>query len=214
MRIILIGPPGSGKGSQANFISKQYDIPQISTGNMLRFITRKKTKIGEKIKKIITKGKLVNDDLVIKLIKNRLTKKDCKNGFLLDGFPRTIQQAIEIKKIGILIDYVLDLEVPDKIIFERLSGRQIHIPSGRIYHTKFNPSKIKNRDDITFEKLSIRNDDQKETIKKRLQEYHKISKLLSNFYKKEMILKNIKYIKLNGTKKIIEINKEIKNILS
>lgn len=213
MRIILIGAPGSGKGSQACFISRKYKIPQISTGNILRSITKKKTKIGKKIKKIIKKGNLVNDFLVTNIIKDRLNEKDCKNGFLLDGFPRTIQQAIEIKKNNISIDYVLELEVPDQIIFERISGRRIHIPSGRIYHTKFNPSKIKNKDDITLEKLSIRNDDQSEVIKKRLIEYHKVSKILSKFYKNEMILKKLKYFKINGEKKIIEVNEEIKKIL-
>lgn len=213
LRIILIGPPGSGKGTQSQFISGKYNIPQISTGNILRSEIYSKTPTGKKIKKLIDTGKLINDNIIINLIKKILNKKKYKNNFLLDGFPRTMEQAICMKNYKIFVNYVLEFKLCEKLIFERLSGRRIHIPSGRIYNINYNPSKIVNKDDITNEKLSIRQDDTEKIIKNRLNEYYKLTKPLLSFYKDESIKGNIKYFQLNCEKNPKDISKEIEKIL-
>lgn len=213
MKIIIIGPPGSGKGSQSYFIQKRYNIHKISTGDLIRYIIKKNTKFGIKLDKIIKNGNLINDKFIINLLKKEIIKKKYEKNFLLEGFPRTISQALELKKIGILIDYVLDFEISDKIVFERILGRRIHIPSGRIYHIKFNPPKFKNKDDITSEKLVIRKDDKEKTISKRLIEYHKNMQSIRKFYQNEMKIGNLIYFKINAEKKIDELKKEIKKLL-
>ncbi|MGP1958593.1 MAG: adenylate kinase, partial [Arsenophonus sp. NC-CH8-MAG3] len=185
MRIILLGAPGTGKGTQAEFIMARYGIPQISTGNMLRTTVETSTELGLKIKKLMDNGKLVTNELVIALVKQRIAQNDCRNGFLLDGFPRTIKQAEAMKNVGIAVDYVLEFNVPDKIILERIVGRRVHAPSGRVYHVKFSPPKVANRDDITGEELSIRQDDQEDTICKRLVEYHNLTEPLIPYYRQE-----------------------------
>ncbi|MFN6885020.1 adenylate kinase, partial [Proteus mirabilis] len=168
MRIILLGAPGAGKGTQAQFIKENYGIPQISTGDMLRAAVSAGTELGLKAKALMDNGQLVTDELVIALVKERIKQDDCRNGFLLDGFPRTIPQADAMKEAGINVDFVLEFAVPDEIIVERIVGRRVHAPSGRVYHIKFNPPKVENRDDVTGEELTTRKDDQEETVRKRL----------------------------------------------
>ncbi|CUR53481.1 Adenylate kinase [Serratia symbiotica] len=214
MNIILLGAPGSGKGTQADFITKKYGIPKISSGEILRSIINSGSNLGNKIKKIINIGKLVNDKLILNFIKDRILKKDCKNGFLLDGFPRTIFQAKAIKEIGINIDYVLEFKISDALVMNRIIGRRIHIPSGRIYHIKFNPPKIINKDDITGENLSIRQDDQEITIQKRLFEYHQRTIPLIFYYRQEAKINNIKYHKIDATCKINDINSMLSMIIN
>ncbi|WP_367680575.1 adenylate kinase [Candidatus Fukatsuia anoeciicola] len=214
MRIILLGAPGTGKGTQAQFIIKEYGIVQISTGDMLRAAVKISSQLGLQVKKNINEGKLVTDKLVIALVKERIKQDDCRDGFLLDGFPRTLLQANAIKVIGIKINYVLEFTAPDKIIIERITGRRVHIASGRIYHIKYNPPKIKDRDDITGEQLSIRKDDQEETVRKRLVEYYQQTKPLLSYYHQEANQGNIYYYKLDSNRKISEINSELTMILS
>ncbi|MGP1930305.1 MAG: adenylate kinase [Arsenophonus sp. ET-YP4-MAG3] len=214
MRIILFGAPGSGKGTLAQFIMEKYGIPQISTGNMLRIKIKECTKWRIKAKKLMDTGKLVTDELVIILVKERIMHDDCQNGFLLDGFPRTISQINIIENTNISIDYILEFYVPDEIVIERIIGRRVHIPSGRVYHIKFNPPKIENIDDITGEELNIRKDDQEEIIRKRLVEYHNLTKPLIDYYRKKTATFHTKYFKLDGNRKVSEITKELVKILS
>jgi adenylate kinase len=213
MRILLLGAPGTGKGTQAKFIKKKYKIPQISTGDMLRENIYTKNKIGEDIRKIINKGNLVSDEIVCNLIHDRIQKKDCKNGFILDGFPRTLEQCFYLSKNKIQIDYVLELILPYESILERISGRRIHIPSGRVYHVKFNPPKIKDQDDITKEPLITREDDQKESIKKRLEEYKKITYPLIQYYLNEKKINGLKFFQINTINSVLLIKKKIEEIL-
>ncbi|MFS1537568.1 MAG: adenylate kinase [Candidatus Phlomobacter fragariae] len=213
MRIILLGAPGAGKGTQAQFIMEKYGIPQISTGDMLRAAVKAGTELGLKAKELMDTGKLVTDELVIVLVKERIAKDDCRNGFLLDGFPRTIRQADAMKNAGIVVDYVLEFDVPDEIIVERIVGRRVHMSSGRIYHIKFNPPKIANRDDVTGEELSIRKDDQEETVRKRLVEYHQLTESLIVYYRQEAAAGHAEYFKLDGIRKVIEVSEELVKIL-
>lgn len=209
MRVILLGAPGAGKGTQAYFIMKKYGIPQISTGDMLRAALIDGSKIGKQVKAIMDIGKLVTDDLVIALVKERIKKDDCHKCFLLDGFPRTITQANAMKKAGIHVDYVLLFDVPDTLIIDRITGRRVHAPSGRIYHVKFNPPKKEGRDDITGEPLTIRNDSQELTIRMRLAEYHRQTAPLINHYRKEANDGEICYFTIDGTRKVAEISKQL-----
>ena len=172
MRLILLGAPGAGKGTQANFIKEKYNIPQISTGDMLRAAIKAGTELGLAAKKVMDAGQLVSDDIIIGLVKERLKEADCANGYLFDGFPRTIAQADAMKDSGVKIDYVLEIDVPDELIVERMSGRRSHPASGRVYHVKFNPPKVEGKDDVTGEPLVQRDDDTEETVKKRLAVYH------------------------------------------
>ncbi|MGP1924883.1 MAG: adenylate kinase [Arsenophonus sp. NEOnobi-MAG3] len=213
MRIILLGAPGTGKGTQAQFIMEKYSIPQISIGDMLRATLKADTELSLKAKELMDNGKLVTDELVIALVKQRIAQDDCRNGFLLDGFPRTIPQADAMKNAGISVDYALEFDVPDEIIVERIVGRRVHTPSGRIYHVKFKPPKIANKDDVTGEKLTIRKDDQEDTLRKRLVEYHHLTKPLIAYYHQEATSGHTKYFKLNGTRKVIEVSEELANIL-
>ena len=182
MRLILLGAPGAGKGTQANFIKEKYNIPQISTGDMLRAAIKAGTELGMAAKKVMDAGGLVSDDIMIGLVKNRLHDADCANGYLFDGFPRTIAQADAMKEAGIHVDYVLEIDVPDESIVERMSGRRSHPASGRVYHIKFNPPKVDGVDDITGEPLVQRDDDKPETVMKRLSVYHNQTEVLLGYY--------------------------------
>ena len=182
MKMILLGAPGAGKGTQANYIKDKYNIPQISTGDMLRAAVKAGTPLGVEAKKIMDAGGLVSDDIIMGLIKERLTQADCANGYLFDGFPRTIPQAETMKKLGINVDYVVEVDVPDAEIVKRMSGRRVHLASGRTYHVVFNPPRIAGKDDLTDEDLIQRADDSEETVLKRLEVYHSQTKPLVNFY--------------------------------
>jgi adenylate kinase len=184
MRLILLGAPGAGKGTQANFIKEKYNIPQISTGDMLRAAIKAGTPLGIEAKKVMDAGGLVSDDIMIGLVKERLKEADTANGYLFDGFPRTIAQADAMKDNGINIDYVLEIDVPDEQIVERMSGRRSHPASGRVYHTRFNPPKVEGIDDVTGEPLVQRDDDKAETVQKRLGVYHDQTEVLLGYYNK------------------------------
>jgi adenylate kinase len=184
MRLILLGAPGAGKGTQANFIKEKYNIPQISTGDMLRAAIKAGTDLGMAAKKVMDTGGLVSDDIMIGLVKDRLQASDCANGYLFDGFPRTIAQADAMKDAGINVDYVLEIDVPDESIVERMSGRRSHPGSGRVYHIKFNPPKVDNLDDVTGEPLIQRDDDKAETVMNRLAVYHAQTEVLLGYYNK------------------------------
>ncbi|TWI65214.1 adenylate kinase [Pseudoduganella lurida] len=182
MRLILLGAPGAGKGTQANFIKEKYNIPQISTGDMLRAAIKAGSELGLAAKKVMDAGQLVSDDIIIGLVKSRLKDADCANGYLFDGFPRTIAQADAMKEAGVKIDYVLEIAVPDEQIIERLDGRRCHPGSGRVYHVKYNPPKVEGLDDVTGEPLVQRDDDKAETVKKRLDVYHNQTEVLLGYY--------------------------------
>ncbi|APG50858.1 TPA: adenylate kinase [Providencia stuartii] len=213
MRIILLGAPGAGKGTQAQFIMEKFGVPQISTGDMLRAAVKAGSELGLKAKELMDNGKLVTDELVIALVKERIKQDDCRNGFLLDGFPRTIPQADAMKEAGINVDFVLEFDVPDEIIVERIIGRRVHAPSGRVYHVTFNPPKVENKDDVTGEELTIRKDDQEDTVRKRLVEYHDLTAPLVAYYQKEADAGNTKYFKIDGTRKVTEVSEELAKIL-
>jgi len=182
MRLILLGGPGAGKGTQANYIKEKYGIPQISTGDMLRAQIKAGTELGMKAKAIMDAGGLVSDDIIIGMVKARLTEADCKNGYLFDGFPRTIPQAEAMKAAGVPIDFVVEIDVADEEIVKRMSGRRVHVASGRTYHVKFNPPKVAGKDDLTGEALIQRDDDKEETVKKRLDIYHAQTEPLVQYY--------------------------------
>ncbi|WP_332815217.1 adenylate kinase [Ramlibacter sp.] len=182
MRLILLGAPGAGKGTQATFICQKYGIPQISTGDMLRAAVKAGTPLGLAAKQVMDSGGLVGDDIIIGLVKERLTQPDCARGFLFDGFPRTIPQAEALKQAGVKLDYVLEIDVPFDAIVERMSGRRSHVASGRTYHVKFNPPKVAGVDDVTGEPLVQRDDDREETVMKRLQVYASQTRPLVDYY--------------------------------
>jgi adenylate kinase len=184
MRLILLGAPGAGKGTQAAFLCKKYGIPQVSTGDMLRAAVKAGTPLGVAAKKVMDAGQLVSDDIIIGLVKERIAQPDCANGFLFDGFPRTIAQADAMKDAGVKLDAVLEIDVPDEAIIERMSGRLFHVASGRSYHTKFNPPKVAGKDDVTGEPLIQRDDDKEATVRKRLDVYHAQTKPLVAYYAK------------------------------
>ncbi|MCX7891867.1 MAG: adenylate kinase [Burkholderiales bacterium] len=182
MRLILLGPPGAGKGTQAAFITERFGIPQISTGDMLRAAVKAGTPLGLAAKKVMDAGSLVSDDIIIGLVQERLKQPDCARGYLFDGFPRTIPQADAMKAAGVAIDYVLEIDVPDEAIIERMSGRRVHVASGRTYHVKFNPPKVPGKDDLTGEDLIQRDDDREQTVRKRLEVYHAQTQALVDYY--------------------------------
>ncbi len=212
MRVILLGPPGAGKGTQANFIKEKFGIPQISTGDMLRAAVKAGTELGVAAKKIMDAGGLVSDEIIIGLVKDRITEADCVNGFLFDGFPRTIAQADALKDAGVAIDYVVEIDVADGEIIKRMSGRRVHMASGRTYHMVFNPPKVAGRDDETGEELIQRDDDKEETVKKRLDVYHAQTKPLVKYYSdwtESGVSGAPAYVKIAGTGKVDEIRDAI-----
>lgn len=217
MKFVLLGPPGAGKGTQANFIKEKFNIPQISTGDMLRAAVQAGTALGREAKKVMDQGGLVQDELIIALVKERISAEDCQKGFLFDGFPRTIPQAEALKAAGIYLDFVIQIDVPDELIIERMSGRRIHPGSGRTYHTRFNPPQVAGKDDVTHEPLIQREDDKEETVKKRLHTYHEQTEPLVSYYAAlaQSQEKNVpKYFKINGVGSVESIKTQILNALS
>jgi len=208
MRLILLGAPGAGKGTQATFICEKYGIPQISTGDMLRVAVKAGSPMGLAAKKVMDSGTLVSDDIIIELVKERIAQPDCVNGFLFDGFPRTIPQADALKAAGVKLDFVLELDVPFEAIVERMSGRRSHPASGRTYHVKYNPPKVADIDDVTGEALIQRGDDKEETVKKRLEIYSAQTRPLVNYYRswaKADAAAAPSYRTINGTGSVDEI---------
>lgn len=212
MRLILLGGPGAGKGTQANYIKEKYHIPQISTGDMLRAAVKAGTELGKKAKAVMDAGGLVPDEVIIGLVKERIKQADCQKGFLFDGFPRTIPQADAMKAAGVQIDAVVDVDVPDEEIIKRMSGRRVHLASGRTYHLIFNPPKVAGTDDATGEPLIQRDDDKEETVKKRLEVYHNQTEPLIGYYKKWEASGDKAaptYIRIHGIGKVEEIRDKI-----
>lgn len=210
MKIILLGAPGAGKGTQAQFLTKAFDIPQISTGDMLRAAIKAGTELGTLAKSFMDSGKLVTDEIIIGLVKERIAQEDCKNGFLLDGFPRTVPQADALKEAGVAIDAVIEIDVADSVIVERMSGRRAHLASGRTYHIVYNPPKVEGKDDETGEDLVQRDDDKAEVVLDRLRIYHEQTSPLVNYYKGVSASDtSVKYITIDGTQKIDVVEKEI-----
>ncbi|MDR9830838.1 adenylate kinase [Vibrio sp. FNV 38] len=214
MRIILLGAPGAGKGTQANFIMEKYGVPQISTGDMLRAAIKAGTELGKQAKAVIDAGQLVSDEIILGLIKERIAQDDCEKGFLLDGFPRTIPQADGLKEMGVDVDYVIEFDVADSVIVERMAGRRAHLASGRTYHVVYNPPKVEGKDDLTGEELVVRNDDKEETVRARLGVYHEQTAPLIEYYGKEAQAGNTKYLKFDGTKQVAEVSAELEKALS
>ncbi len=210
MRIILLGAPGAGKGTQAQFLTKEYNIPQISTGDMLRAAIKAGTEMGKLAKEAMDAGKLVTDEIIIGLVKDRIAQDDCKNGYLLDGFPRTLPQADAVTNAGIEIDAVIEIDVPDEEIVKRMSGRRAHLSSGRTYHIVYNPPKVEGKDDITGEDLVQRDDDKEDVVLDRLKVYHEQTEPLIGYYKEQAAKNNkIKYIRVDGTADIKDVEKAI-----
>jgi adenylate kinase len=212
MRVILLGGPGAGKGTQANFIKERYNIPQISTGDMLRAAVKAGTPLGVEAKKVMDAGGLVSDDIILGLIDERLKEDDCQNGYLFDGFPRTLAQADALKDKGIAIDAVVEIDVDDNEIIKRMSGRRVHLASGRTYHVVFNPPKVEGKDDETGEDLIQRDDDQEQTVRARLDVYHKQTEPLIHYYSKWAQQGGDgapKYVRINGNGKVDAIRDSI-----
>ena len=213
MRIILLGAPGAGKGTQAQFLMDKYGIPQISTGDMLRSAINEGTALGLEAKKVMDAGQLVSDDIIIGLVKERVAKSDCEKGFLLDGFPRTIPQADAMKENNIFVDHVIEFDVADEVIVERMSGRRVHPQSGRVYHTVYNPPKADGKDDITGEDLIVRDDDAEETVRKRLGIYHDQTKPLIDYYQSMAKSNDTQYHKIDGMQAVEIISYQLADLL-
>ncbi|MES2352942.1 MAG: adenylate kinase [Pseudomonadota bacterium] len=212
MRLMLLGGPGAGKGTQATYIKEKFGIPQISTGDMLRAAVKAGSPLGIAAKQVMDAGKLVSDDIIIGLVKERIKEPDCAKGFLFDGFPRTIPQADAMKSAGVNLDYVVEIAVDDSEIIERMSGRRLHLPSGRTYHVKFNPPKVPGKDDVTGEELVQREDDKEETVKKRLDVYHVQTEPLLAYYSNWATTGEAnapKYVRVLGVGKVDEIRDRI-----
>ena len=215
MRVILLGAPGAGKGTQAQFITSKYAIPQISTGDMLRAAVKAGSPLGALVKEVMATGGLVTDDIIIALVKERIEQPDCAKGFLLDGFPRTIPQAEAMEEAGIAIDVVVEIGVEDEEIVKRLSGRRVHADSGRIYHVINNPPKVAGVDDVTGEALIQRDDDQEETVRKRLKVYHEQTEPLVNFYQQlEEKAHGVKVVRLNGQDNVDVVRQQIASLMN
>ncbi len=217
MRLILLGAPGAGKGTQAKFICEKFSIPQISTGDMLRAAVKAGTPLGLAAKKVMDSGALVSDDIIIGLVKERLTQPDCKNGYLFDGFPRTIPQAEAMKDAGVALDYVLEIHVDDSVILDRMIGRRVHVASGRTYHIVHNPPKVAGIDDVTGEELIQRKDDEEETVKFRLKVYHDQTEVLLGYYgdlAKAGKPGAPKYVKVEGVGSVDAITSKVMAALS
>ncbi len=213
MKIMLLGAPGSGKGTQAQFICEKYQIPQISTGDMLRAAVKAGTPLGKQAKAIMDAGELVPDDIILNLIQERILQPDCEKGFLLDGFPRTIAQAEGLEKMGVTLDYVIEIDVPDEAIIQRLSGRRVHPGSGRVYHLLYNPPKEDCKDDLTGEPLIQRDDDREETVRKRLAVYHQQTAPLIEYYRQKAEKGIVKFHSISGLGSVEEIRERIFSIL-
>ncbi|MEJ5358810.1 MAG: adenylate kinase [Desulfobacterales bacterium] len=212
MRLILLGGPGAGKGTQANFIKERYRIPQISTGDMLRAAVKAGTDLGKKAKGFMDAGQLVPDEVIIGLVEERIREADCREGFLFDGFPRTIPQADALKAAGVRLDAVVDIDVPDEEIIRRMSGRRVHLASGRTYHVLFNPPKVEGKDDVTGEPLIQRDDDKEETVRKRLEVYHSQTEPLIGYYRRWEASGDPqapRYVRVHGIGKVEEIRDRI-----
>ncbi len=214
MRLILLGAPGAGKGTQAKFIVEEFGVPQISTGDMLRAAVKAGSPLGLKVKDIMASGGLVPDEIIIDIVKERITQDDCKNGFLFDGFPRTIPQAEALEASGVEIEHVLDIHVEDDEIVKRLSGRRVHESSGRVYHTVYNPPKEEGLDDETGEPLIQREDDKEDTVRKRLSVYHEQTEPLVDFYRQLAADKgNVKYTRVDGVGALDDIKQNVLDAL-
>ncbi|WP_348729554.1 adenylate kinase [Rheinheimera texasensis] len=213
MRIILLGAPGAGKGTQAQFLMNKYGIPQISTGDMLRAAIKEGTAMGLAAKQVMDAGQLVSDEIIIGLVKERIAKPDCAKGFLLDGFPRTIPQADAMKDNGVLVDHVIEFDVPDDVIVERMSGRRVHPASGRVYHVSYNPPKVAGKDDVSGEDLVIRDDDKEETVRKRLGVYHEQTEPLVGYYRNQAEQGLTQYHHLDGTQAVDAVSKILSELL-
>ena len=213
MRIILLGAPGAGKGTQAQFLMEQFNIPQISTGDMLRAAIKEGTETGLAAKKVMDEGKLVSDDIIIALVKERIAKPDCTNGFLLDGFPRTIPQAEAMVDNNVDVDHVLEFDVPDEVIVDRMGGRRVHPGSGRVYHVVYNPPKTEGKDDVTGEDLIIRDDDQADTVRKRLAVYHEQTRPLVDFYQDRAAKEHNSFHKIDGTQAVEAVSESLGQLL-
>lgn len=212
MRVILLGGPGAGKGTQANYIKEAFSIPQISTGDMLRAHVKTGSALGVAAKKIMDQGGLVSDDIIMGMVKERITEDDCANGYLFDGFPRTIPQAEALKAAGIVVDAVVEIDVPDEEIIKRMGGRRVHLASGRTYHVVFNPPQVEGKDDQTGEELIQRDDDREETVKARLQVYHDQTEPLVSFYTRYSESNEAdapRYLKIDGVGGVEDIRDQI-----
>ena len=209
MKIILLGPPGAGKGTQAEIICKNFSIPHISTGDMLREAIANETATGKLAKEIMDAGNLVSDDVIISLVKDRIKEEDCKNGFLFDGFPRTIPQADALENQEIFVNVVLELTLKDELIINRMSGRRVHQPSGRSYHLEFNPPEKDGLDDVTGEPLIQRDDDKPETVKNRLEVYWEQTNPLIVYYRSKSVQTDLKYIEIDGSKTMEKVSYQI-----
>lgn len=213
MRIILLGAPGAGKGTQAQFLMDEFNIPQISTGDMLRAAIREQTALGLEVKKVMDSGQLVSDELIMGLVKERVAQPDCSQGYLLDGVPRTLGQADAMERLGINIDHVIEFDVDNEAIVERMSGRRVHANSGRVYHTVYNPPKIAGKDDVTGEDLMIRPDDQEATVRERLDVYHKQTQPLVSYYQERAAALGLQYHKIDGTLAVQEVSQTLVKFL-
>lgn len=213
MRLILLGPPGAGKGTQAAFVCRKLVIPQISTGEMLRCAIAAGTPLGRQVHRVMDTGELVPDDTIVDLVKQRIRADDCKNGFLFDGFPRTIPQAEALAEASIAIDHVLEIRVPDDIVVMRISGRRVHEASGRTYHVRFAPPRVQNTDDQTGDALIQRDDDQEDTVRERLRVYRQQTQPLVGFYRSLAAAGEIEFSAIDGTATVVEIEREVSRVL-
>lgn len=214
MKLILLGPPGAGKGTQAHFITEQFKIKQISTGDMLRAAIAAGSELGKQAQSLINAGKFVGDDLIVNLVTARIAAPDCANGFLFDGFPRTLAQAEAVQKAGVKIDAVIEMAVPDADIVQRLSGRFIHPASGRTYHVKHHPPRVAGKDDLTGEDLIQRPDDHEDVIRERLKAYHKMTEVLKDYYQKLGKKSGVHYLAVDGSQPIDAVKKEVLTALA
>jgi adenylate kinase len=209
MRIVLLGPPGAGKGTQAKFICETFGIPQISTGDMLRAAVSAGSELGNRVKAVMDSGALVSDDIIIELVKERIAAADCSSGFLFDGFPRTIPQAKALDEANVILDYVVEITVPDEEIVKRMSGRRVHPQSGRVYHIAFNPPRDQGKDDVTGEPLIQRDDDREETVRERLDVYHRQTHPLVEFYQRKSRESALSFVAVEGVGEVKDIQQRI-----
>ena len=213
MKIILLGPPGAGKGTQARFICDSFSIPHLSTGDMLRAAVAAQTDVGVRVKSVMDSGGLVSDDIILEIVQARIAEPDCANGYLFDGFPRTLVQAQALVDADVALDFVVELVVPDDAIVQRMSGRRVHPASGRTYHVQFNPPKQEGVDDDTGEALEQREDDAEDTVRERLAVYHKQTHPLVEFYQAQAANGSVRYVSIDGTADVKDIQNQIEKLL-